>query len=161
MRTYEIVDRNEIEAILAACRTAYLGLADRDQRPYVVPMNFGYRDGTIYLHSAQSGRKWEIMQSNPKACITFCLGDELAWQHEQVACSYRMKSKTVIAEGKIEFIDDDDEKTRAMNILMAQYSDRIFTYSKPAIRNVGVFKMKIERLAAREFGAKAVTVWNR
>lgn len=160
MRTYFIEDQKEIEAIIKSCRTCFLGLSDSNNQPYVIPMNFGFDGDTIYLHSGQSGRKWEIMKENPKACITFCAGDELAWQDELVACSWRVKSKTVIAEGCIEFVEDYDEKERIMHILMSHYSDKSFKFNVPAIKNVGVYKMKIVELHAKEFGAKAITPWN-
>ncbi|MCF8363944.1 MAG: pyridoxamine 5'-phosphate oxidase family protein [Prolixibacteraceae bacterium] len=161
MRTVFIEDQKEIEAIIRECKTCFLGLSDDNNQPYVVPMNFGYADNVIYLHSGQEGKKWEMMKKNPKACVTFMLGDELAWQDEHVACSWRVKSKTVIAEGEIEFIDDFDEKTEILHIFMAQYSDREFKFNAPAVRNVGIMKMKIDTLKAKEFGAKAETPWNK
>jgi len=139
---------------MRSCRTCFLGLCDNDHQPYVLPMNFGYADHIIYLHSGQFGRKWQLMKSNPKACITFCLGDDLAFQDEIIACSWRVKSKSVIAEGMIEFIEDFDEKVEAMKIFMDHYSDLDFQFKAPAIKNVGIFKMKIEKIAAKEFGAK-------
>jgi uncharacterized protein len=160
MRTVFINDIQEIEKIIRSCRTCFLGLCDADNQPYVIPMNFGYSDNTIYLHSGQSGKKWELMKSNPKACITFCLGDDLAFQDEHVACSWRVKSRSVIAEGRIEFIDDYDEKIAALKIFMGQYSPREFEFKVPAVNNVGVYKMKIEKLTAKEFGTKTLTPWN-
>jgi len=161
MRTVFIEDQKEIEAIIRASKTCFLGLSDENNQPYVVPMNFGYADNVIYLHSGQEGKKWAIMKKNPKACVTFMLGDDLAWQDEHVACSWRVKSKTVIAEGEIELIDDFDEKTEILHIFMAQYSDREFKFNAPAVRNVGIMKMKIKAVKAKEFGAKAETPWNK
>lgn len=161
MRTNFIENQTEIEEVIKSCRTCFLGLSDSNNQPYVIPMNFGYNDGTIYLHSGQFGRKWQIMKENPKACITFVLGDELAYQDEHVACSWRVKSKSVIAEGNIKFIDDYEEKERILHILMGQYSDREFKFNEPAVKNVGVFKMKIDKIQAKEFGAKAPTPWKR
>ena len=160
MRTNFIEDQKEIEAVIKSCRTCFLGLSDQNNQPYVIPMNFGYKDNTIYLHSGQFGRKWEIMKENPKACITFMSGDELAYQDEHVACSWRVKSKSVIAEGTIEFVEDYDEKEAILHILMAQYSKREFQFNAPAVKNVGIFKMEIETLKSKEFGAKALTPWN-
>lgn len=160
MRTYFIQDNAAIESVMRSCRTCFLGLSDENNQPYVVPMNFGYSNGFIYLHSAKEGRKWQLMNLNPKACVTFCLGDELAWQDEHIACSWRVKSKTVIAEGILEFVDDLEEKKNILKIFMAQYSDREFEFGAPAVRNVGVIRMKIEVLSAKEFGAKAITPWN-
>lgn len=159
MRTYFIENRDEIDQIIRQCKTCYLALSN-DNVPYVVPMNFALDGDWVILHSAQEGRKWETMQKNPKACITWTLGEELAWQDVEVGCSYRVKSKTVLVEGYVEFVDDSDEKNRCLNLLMAQYSGREFKFSAPSVRNVGVIKVRIEKIRAKEFGAKAITPWN-
>jgi uncharacterized protein len=160
MRTLFIEDQKAIDDIIKQCRTCYLGLSDLDNKPYVLPMNFGFDGEYLYMHSAQEGRKWELMKQNPKACITFCLGDDLAWQDEQVACSWRVKSKTVIVEGIIEFVDDYDEKEKILHVFMKQYSDQTFKFNKPAVLNVGIIKVKANNVKAKEFGAKAVRPWN-
>lgn len=161
MRTLFIEDSQKIEAIIRSCRTCFLGLSDANQQPYVIPMNFGFEKDTIYLHSGQFGRKWEIMKQNPKACITFVQGDELKYQDEMVACSWRVKSKSVIATGTIELVDDYDEKEKILHIFMKQYSELHFQFNAPAVKNVGIFKMKIDEIHAKEFGAKAITSWNK
>lgn len=160
MRTVFIEDKKEIESVIKACKTCFLGLSDENNQPYVIPMNFGFEGDTIYLHSGQFGRKWQIMKTNPKACVTFMLGDELAYQDEHVACSWRVKSKSVIAEGEIEFIEEYEEKEKILHILMGQYSPKTFQFNAPAVKNVGIFKMKIKQIQAKEFGAKALTPWN-
>ena len=55
MKTLVHTDKELIEATIKKCDICYVGLADTDGTPYVLPMNFGYRDGVIYLHSAQDG----------------------------------------------------------------------------------------------------------
>ena len=160
MRTLFIEDKQDIEGVIKECKTCFLGLSDLNNQPFVVPMNFGYHEGVIYMHSGQEGRKWETMKINPQACVTFMLGEKLAYQDEHVACSWRVKSKTVIAEGEIEFINDYDEKERILHILMRQYSPKEFKFNAPAVKNVGIFKLNIKTLTAKEFGAKAITPWN-
>jgi hypothetical protein len=58
-------------------------------------------------------------------------------------------------------VDEYDEKVRCLELLMAQYSNREFKFNAPAVKNVGVMKVHIEKISAKEFGAKAVTPWNR
>lgn len=159
MRTYFLQNREEINEVIRACRTCYLAMSINDQ-PYVLPMNFALDGDTIILHSAQEGRMWETILKNPKVSINWTLGEDLAWQDVQVGCSYRVKSKSVIVEGKVEFVEDFDEKTRCLQLLMAQYSDREFKFGEPAVRNVGVIKVQIENISGKEFGAKAITPWN-
>ena len=96
-------DKELIEETIKKCDICYVGLADTDGTPYVLPMNFGYRDGVIYLHSAQEGRSISILERNPRVCITFSTDHDLVFQHPEVACSYRMRSKSVICWGKVRF----------------------------------------------------------
>jgi len=160
MRTHFITDRNEIDAILKLCKTCYVAMSIDDE-PYVLPMNFAIEGDNVILHSAQHGRMWETIKKNPKVCINWTLGEELAWQDVQVGCSYRVKSKSVNIEGTAEIIDDDVEKERLFKQFMTQYSDLPFKFSAPAIRNVGVLLVPISKITAKEFGAKAVTPWNK
>ncbi len=140
------------EEIIALCKICYVGFADTDGTPYVLPMNFGYNDGVIYLHSGPEGSHLGILKRNNKLCITFCTGDKLVYQHADVACSYSMRSDSVICRGSVEFIEDVEEKTNAMNILMANYTDKPFTYSLPAITNVKVWKVEVESFNTKSFG---------
>ena len=160
MRTLPINNRDEINNILKSCKTCFLAMSENDF-PYVLPMNFALDKDSVILHSAQSGRIWETLKRNNNVCINWTLGEELAWQNVQVGCSYRVKSKSVLVEGKAEMIDDFDEKTRLLKLLMNQYSDREFKFSKPSVENVGIIKVKIEKLSAKHFGAKAITPWNK
>lgn len=159
MRTLFIENRKEIDKIIRACKTCYLGMSSADL-PYVLPMNFALEDETIILHSAQSGRMWETVKQNPKVCINWTLGEELKWQDVWVGCSYRVKSKSVLVEGDAEIVDDYDEKYRLLKLLMSQYSDREFKFNEPAVINVGIIKVRIRKITAKEFGAKAITPWN-
>ena len=160
MRTLFIENREDIDAVIRSCKTCWLAMSENNF-PYVLPMNFALDGDSVILHSAQSGRMWETLKNNPRVCINWIVGEELAWQDAKVGCSYRVKSKSVLVEGKVEFIDDFDEKNRCLLLLMAQYSDREFKFSRPAVENVGILKVKIEKITAKEFGAKAVTPWNR
>ena len=63
-----------------------------------------------------------------------------------------MKYRSVLAFGKVEFIEDNQNKISALNILMNQYSDKSFTYSEPSLNGVCVIKVNIEKLVARAYG---------
>lgn len=154
MKTYSINDPALMESLIGKCKICYVGLCDEDGTPYVLPMNFGYNDGTLYLHSAPEGRSIEIIKKNPKACITFCPSARLAHQHEEVACSYRMKSESVMCFGEIVFEEDIEKKTEALNYIMAQYSERKFTYSLPSVKNVQVWIMNVRHMSGKIFGEK-------
>ncbi len=157
MRTNYIKEVAEREKIIKTCKTCFIAVAD-ENTPYVVPMNFALDGDTVLLHGAREGRKWEILHKNPKICISWMLGEDLAWQDVQVGCSYRVKSKTVIAEGEAEFVEDFDEKVKCLNVFMTQYSSLSFQFSPPSVRNVGIIRVHVKEWSAKEFGAKATSV---
>ncbi len=154
MRTVFLEDRKEIETIIRSCKTCYLAVSD-GSKPYVLPMNFAL-DGSdaVVLHGAQEGRLWEILKKNPLVCINWTSGEELAWQDIQVGCSYRVKSRSVIVEGMAELVEDYDEKYRLLQVLMSQYSDLEFRFNPPAVKNVAVYKVRIQQVSAKEFGVR-------
>ncbi|MEG1748670.1 MAG: pyridoxamine 5'-phosphate oxidase family protein [Tannerellaceae bacterium] len=153
MKTLVHTEKEDIESIIKQCSICYVGLADTDGTPYVLPMNFGYRDGTVYLHSAQEGRSISILARNPKICITFSTDHDLVFQHPEVACSYRMRSKSVILWGKVRYEEEFCQKVKALDIIMQQYSDKSFQYSDPAVKNVKIWLVDIDKVTCKEFGA--------
>ena len=152
MKTVILDNQDNVEEIISKSDVCYVGMVDQMNNPYVLPMNFGYKEGVIYLHSGPTGSCIDVLNHNNNVCITFSIDHQLVFQHPKVACSYRMKSKSAICRGQVEFIEDLEEKRNALHIIMAQYSDKEFEYSDPAIRNVKIWKIPIQSMSAREYG---------
>jgi len=126
-----------------------MSMVDESGDPYVVPMNFGFDEEYIYLHSGAEGQKMKFLKKNPKVCINFSTGHELRWQHERVACSYGMKYKSILVFGEVKIIEEKEDKITVLNHVMKQYTDREFKYSDPAVREVVAMKVKIDKLICR------------
>jgi nitroimidazol reductase NimA-like FMN-containing flavoprotein (pyridoxamine 5'-phosphate oxidase superfamily) len=152
MRARAIIEKTELMDVIRRCQFCHLSMVDADGKPYVLPMNFGFKEDVIYLHGAQHGRKIDILKTNPAVCINFTTDHELRYQSEQVACSWSMKYRSVICYGDAEFILDPEEKTAALHILMAQYSDQGFTFNPPSIREVNVWRVKVSKMDGRAYG---------
>ena len=152
MRTSFITDKEEIESIINQCKICFIGLTEKDGTPYVIPMNFGYIDGDIILHSAPEGKHISLLEINNRICVTFCSDTKLAYQHPDVACSYSMTSKSVVCKGFVTFIEDLNEKERTLNSMMRKFTDRDFKYSTPALRNVKVWRVTVDEITSKAFG---------
>jgi len=152
MRAREISDKKELTEIIRRCQFCHLSMVDLNGLPYVIPMNFGFNDDTIYLHGSQHGKKIDILRRNPKVCINFTTDHILRYQNEKVACSWSMKYRSVLCYGEAEFITDPDEKTAVLHTLMAQYSNGEFTFNPPSIREVCIWKVRIARYEGRVYG---------
>lgn len=145
-------DPERISEIINKCEVCYLGMVDEQGHPYVLPFNFGYEQGVIYLHSAAAGRKIDILKQNPNVCVTFSTDHQLFHRHEQVACSYGMRYRSALAFGKVVFIDDYQEKEKVLNVFMRKYAGRDFPYNAPAVNNVAIYKVEVSRLEGKESG---------
>jgi len=152
MKNRILTFKPELEGIIRKCQFCNLGMVDPDHLPYVIPMNFGYKEDIIYLHGSKVGRKNEVLKNNPNVCISFSTDHELRYVNEEVACSWAMKYRSVLVFGKVEFVEDDGEKADALNIIMGHYSDGEFSYSAPAVRDVQIYRVIIEKMEGRAYG---------
>jgi uncharacterized protein len=147
------VDRREwMDDIINRCDVCYVGMADENNHPYVLPFNFGYSNGVLYLHSAQTGHKMDILRKNPRISVAFSTDHQLRFTSHEVACSYGMKFRSVVLFGSIEFIDDFEEKTEVLNIIMQKYTGKTFAFNAPSIHEVCIYKVNIEKITGRESG---------
>lgn len=158
MRTIVVESREEMDRIIQSCTTCFVAVCN-DEEPYLLPMNFALDGDAVILHSAQSGRMWEMLKKNPRVSISWVNGEELTWQDKKVGCSYRVKSESVLVEGISGFVTDYDEKVRCLEKIMAQYSALKFKFSRPSVDNVGIIRVSINKISARRFGVKILTPW--
>ena len=154
MSSCYITDPVEAEKIINRCEMCFVGMTMPDGAPYVLPMNFGYFDGHIVLHSGSEGTHIQHLERDNRVCITFCDGGKLRHQHENVACSYGMIAESVVCKGVVTFIDDPDEKIKYLNILMHKHTGRDFSYSAPAIHNVKVWLVTINEMTSKAVGKR-------
>jgi nitroimidazol reductase NimA-like FMN-containing flavoprotein (pyridoxamine 5'-phosphate oxidase superfamily) len=143
----EITDKNEIESIIRKSLVCRLGLADNGT-PYIVPLCFGYKDNSLYFHSAKEGRKIEILKRNNDVCFEF--DDNLEVQAGKAACAWGMKYRSVIGYGKATLIEDPEEKRKALDVIMAQYADGAFEYSEKVFGKALVIKVEIESMTGKK-----------
>ena len=68
------------------------------------------------------------------------------------ACDWGMKFQSVIGFGKAILIDGPDEKRRALDIIMNQYSNKFFEYPDGLIEKTSVVKVEIERMSGKQSG---------
>jgi len=154
MKTYILENKSELQEIINECTICFVGIANGALAPYVIPMNFAFIEGEIILHSAPFGKHLDLLEQNNRVAVTFCSEGKLVYQHIDVACSYRMESKSVICNGEVSFIDDLSEKEEKLNQFMKKYSDRPFKYSQPALQNVKVWRIHVTEMTGKSFGQK-------
>lgn len=145
-----ITDKQTIESILKEAHICRIAMCDEDL-PYIVPMNFGYKDACIYLHSAKEGRKIDILKRNPHIC--FEVESKVEIKTGEKACNWGMKYISVIGSGKVIFVYEEQEKLEALNILMEKYAGTTaFEYREESLSKVQILKIKIEEMTGKKAG---------
>ncbi len=142
----EIDGIEALESIIHQAAVCHLAMCDEGS-PYVIPLCFGYRDGHLYFHCAQEGRKLEILRKNNRVCFEMGIDQVLARSEEPFGCS--MKYRCVIGSGRASLILDDDEKRAALDIIMSHYAEGTFVYPQSAIDKVLIMRVEIEEMAAK------------
>jgi len=61
----EIIDKKEIESIIERATVGRIGMSENNL-PYVIPVNFGYKNNFLYFHSGSVGKKIDIIKKNNK-----------------------------------------------------------------------------------------------
>lgn len=143
----EIKDRAEIDSIIRRSQCVRLGLSD-DGQPYIVPLSFGYDGEAIYVHCAKNGRKLDIIRKNNMVCFEFDI--VMGVVEAGLACSWGMKYQSVIGTGTAQFIEDIESQRKALSLLIAQYSDREFTFPDEMLNCTAIVRIDIESLTGKQ-----------
>ena len=143
----EITEASAIEAIIKKSLVCRLALSDGNF-PYIVPLCFGYRDKVLYFHGSLKGKKIDIIRKNRNICFEFDINTEIVKAED--ACHWSMKYKSVIGFGKAVLLEDLDEKRKALNIIMSQYSDRTFQFNDATLKGTVVIKVEIESMTGKQ-----------
>ncbi len=148
-----LCDRVQIEAVIRSSGVCRVAMVD-ENRPYVVPMCFGYEPGRIYLHSAKTGRKIDVFKKNPHVCVLFDTDWTLV--RNEKACSFTMHYASAMAFGKIGFIEDAPLKRHALGLLMAHYAQGPFDFPDEALLSMHILRVDIEKMTGKRSGGRAL-----
>lgn len=144
----EVTDRAVIDDIINGSTILRLGLC-RDNKPYVVPLSFGYDGKDIYFHSAREGMKSDYIRANPSVCFEVEDKAELV-KHDAIPCKFDFLFRSVIGFGEISEIIDKDEKKDALKILLKHYSDEEWSLPDAAIGGVCLWKIRITDVTGKQ-----------
>jgi len=147
----EIKEPDEIKRLLQEPSVCRIAMADGNT-PYIVPVNFAVADGVLYLHSAKTGRKIEILRKNPSVCFEMDVPGDLV--EGDKACQWGMKYKSLIGFGKAVFLESGSEKKKALDLLMKKYAGRNdYSYADEALDKVQVIGISIDSVSGKRSGS--------
>lgn len=140
------LDVRECEELLRDEKRGVLAVLGDEGYPYAVPLNFVYADGALYFHSAREGHKLDAIMAHDK--VSFCVHDQGVL--EEGSWWYHVRS--VIAFGRIERLQDQEQIVRALRMLGRKYfppEEDVDADIAKNLRRVAVLRLSIEHLSGK------------
>ena len=147
-KKYEIQSKQKIIDFLNSQPAGRVASIDKDGYPQVIPMNFVYADGQIYMHSHPFGEKLDNIRRNPR--VGFEVDQHVCFLpsyyfHPTDASQADTLYVSVVIKGKAEIVEDREEKARALNALMEKYQKEgryeALDAEMPVVEEVAIIKV--------------------
>lgn len=135
---------DDVFSVVENCAVVHVAMVD-DGRPYVVALNFGFdRQGDsliLYLHSAQEGKKMDILRKNPNVYFQMDCINELTRGTRENPCGYSWRFDSVMGSGQVEFLTDEEEKKHALNRMLQHLDKTGEPFDFPALSHICVYRI--------------------
>lgn len=150
-KDFKIEDPQRIQKIMDHALFGVLSTTGKDGYAYGVPLNFAYRNNSIYIHCAADGQKVDNMEHNNK--VSFCTVGTTELLGQKFTTNY----ESVIAFGRASLVEEIEEKKDALEALIYKYSPKDIeaglAYVKRGFDGVTVYKIAVEHLEGKAKGS--------
>lgn len=144
----EIVSKEEIESIISKAVVLRIAFAN-ENKPYIVPVNFGYHNDTFYFHCASEGKKLEMIKNNP--CVAYELEGETKLIKGDIPCEFTMAYESVIGTGIASIVQETQDKINGLNQLMHQYSNDVeLEYKEDLLKRIIIVKIEVDEMTGKK-----------
>ena len=145
----EITDRNLIEKILSTSEIVRVAINDTPA-PYIVPLNYGYKNNALYIHSARNGIKIELMRANP--IVSFEIEQKTEIVKSEISCEWTTKYRSVIGIAEAEILTKKDEIVHGLDVLMQHFGKKENKYDEKYFQRIVIIKLTISEIIGKQAG---------
>lgn len=141
------MEKSAIENIIRKTHVCRLGLIDNNE-PYIVPLNFGYRNNTLFFHTSPKSRKLDLIRKCPGICFEMdvLLGPVPA----DKPCKWSMRYQSVVGFGKASIVEDAEAKRAALTVIMDQYTQGPYHFPDNKVAITAVIRVDIDRMTGKQ-----------
>lgn len=144
----EITDPNLITEILEDNSICRIALSENNH-PYIIPMNYGYKENSIYLHCAKKGKKLDIINLNNRVC--FEITDSVEILKAKKACGHGTRFRSIVGFGEIKLLENPGQKTEALKIIMKQHTGSAdWDIKESSADKLGILEITIELITGKK-----------
>jgi len=148
VKKYEIQSRHKMVEFLNTQPVGRIASLDENGYPQVIPMNFVYHAGAIYMHSHPFGEKLDNIRRNPN--VGFEVDQHICFLpsyyfHMTDASQADTLYISVVIKGRAEILHKKEEKAEALNALMEKYQKEgryeALDANMPSVHEVAIIKV--------------------
>jgi uncharacterized protein len=148
IKKYEIQSKHKMIEFLNEQPVGRVASLDGSGYPQVIPMNFVYHDGAVYMHSHPFGEKLDNIRRNPN--VGFEVDQHICFLpsyffHPTDASQADTLYISVVIKGKAELVHGNEEKALALNALMEKYQKEgryeALVANMPSVHEVAIIKV--------------------
>ena len=148
IKKYEIQSKHKMIEFLNEQPVGRVASLDGSGYPQVIPMNFVYHDGAVYMHSHPFGEKLDNIRRNPN--VGFEVDHHICFLpsyffHPTDASQADTLYISVVIKGKAEIVHGNEEKALALSALMEKYQKEgryeALDANMPSVHEVAIIKV--------------------
>jgi nitroimidazol reductase NimA-like FMN-containing flavoprotein (pyridoxamine 5'-phosphate oxidase superfamily) len=144
----EIKDVKALEEILRGATICRMAMMDGDL-PYIIPFNYGYRDGCLFIHSAPEGKKIDLLMKKSQVC--FEVEDISELIKGEKACDWTTRYRSVVGYGNVEILSDAASKQLGLEVIMAQHrAPELVEFNQKNLDRMVILKLTITSMTGKE-----------
>jgi len=144
----EIKDEQVLSEILSAGSICRIAILDGDL-PYIVPVNYGYSDGTLYIHSAPEGKKIDLLCKDNRVCFEVEHSPEVI--KGKRACDWTTRYRSVVGYGTIDMLSDKKSKQHGLKVIMTQHgATGPMDFTPKSLDRMVILKLTITSLTGKQ-----------
>ena len=146
----EIRDGQVLQEILQGAVICRIAMMDGD-RPYILPVNYGYSDGCLFIHSAPEGKKIDLLRKNRQVC--FEVEDRPEIIKGERACDWTTRYRSVVGYGEVEILTDEAGKRRGLEVIMARHgAPDLIDFNQKNLDRMVILKLRITSMTGKRSG---------
>ena len=155
--------------IIDKSKYGLVSMIDENDQAYGIPLSIIREENTLYFHSAKDGKKLRIFEKNPNVSIAF-IGevqvpenyteeelDEIVKDESKVvlliSSVFTTEFESVLVRGKVELLEDEKAKIKAMKLICEKYTPRKMKYFdmaiKAGLKRTNVYKIEIADITSK------------
>ncbi len=139
----QVTDMKEIIDVIEDCTVCHIAMS-QDDLPYIVPMSFGYEmkenEIVLYFHSAAQGKKIDILRQNHNVSFEMSHQKEIIYVKDE-PCKSGCLYESIIGFGKIEFVEDIQEKCHGLSLIMKRQTGQKVEFNQGQADTVELLKI--------------------